>query len=178
MKPRTAAAALCVLLSGCSSTTRTTPDAASVPNDFTTGQPSPSPSPSPVACPDRPTTLQWPDGIPGDLPKPPTAVRSQVMTRSQGVTLVRFSTTRGLRESILYVVKALPAAGFTVGRGDAEASEADAPFIKAGQQGIMRMVSVSPCRTDWLVAVAASKPVGGGTPLLPTRPSASPLPFG
>jgi len=169
-----------LLLAGCSSATPSVPSAVSVPNDFATAQPSPSPSPSPpVACPNRPTTLQWPDGVPNELPKPPTAVRTAVTAGAQGVTLVRFSTTSSLRESILYVVKALPAAGFTVGRGDAEATEADAPFINSGQQGIMRMVSVAPCRTDWLVAVAASGKTTGGAPLLPSaRPSASPLPFG
>lgn len=141
-----------------------------------------APTPSgPAPCPDRPTSLDWPAEVPADLPKPPTAVRTSV-EQTDGLTLVMFTTQTALLDSLRYVVKALPAAGFTVGRGDAEASEADAPFVKGDLRGIMRMISIEPCRTDWLVAVAKA-PVGGapssgGNPLLPTRPSASPLPFG
>jgi hypothetical protein len=45
----------------------------------------------------------------------------------------------------------------------------------------MRLIAVEPCRTDWLMAVTTGKPAdapAGGSPLLPPRPGASPLPFG
>jgi hypothetical protein len=45
----------------------------------------------------------------------------------------------------------------------------------------MRMIAVEDCRTDWLMAITTGAPAsipGGGTPLLPPRADASPLPFG
>jgi hypothetical protein len=92
-----------------------------------------------------------------------------------------FTTPISLRESVLFVVEAMPAAGYTLARGDAENTEADAPFVKGDLRGVLRMIAVEPCRTDWLMALSTGVPSGapgGGSPLLPPRADASPLPFG
>ncbi len=135
-------------------------------------------APSLAPCPGGPTALQWPTAIPADLPKPPSATDGVVTDSPDGLTIVKFTTTTSLRESILFLIDALPAAGFTLGRGDAEATEADAPFVKGDVRGILRMIAPEPCRTDWLVAVTRQTVPAGGPPLLPVRPSTSPLPFG
>ncbi len=135
--------------------------------------------PTPTCAPAAAATLAWPQGVPADLPKPPAAGGAKEQSNKDGLTVVTFSTAASLREGVLFLVKALPAAGYTVGRGDAEATEADVPFVKGALRGVLRMVAVEQCRTDWLMAVAqGGATTGGGSPLLPSRPSASPLPFG
>lgn len=101
-------------------------------------------------------------------------------TASTGPVVTRFTTATDLRSSVLFVLKALPKAGFTLGRGDTESSEADAPFVRGDLRGVMKMRAVSPCVTDWLVAVTKVADTSN-SPLLPTpSPSQSlgPLPFG
>lgn len=118
--------------------------------------------------------------MPADLPIPPGSVLGEVTEQDGGLTLVRFSTSQSLRDGVLFLVKELPKAGYTLARGDAEASEADAPFVKGGTRGVMRILATGQCQTDWLLAVATSDSGAGkgGSPLLPPAPNASPLPFG
>lgn len=128
------------------------------------------------------STFSWPVQVPQDLPVPPAGTFTSVRATQDGLTLVQFRTATSLRDSVVFLVSALPRAGYTLGRGDAEATEADAPFTKGGTdvRGTYRMISRTPCDTDWLMAVTR-KPVGSGAPLLPMRtgqPSPSPLPFG
>lgn len=132
----------------------------------------------PTCAPAAAASLTWPVGVPADLPKPPGANGAKEQSRKDGLTVVTFSTATSLREGVQFLVKALPAAGYTVGRGDAETTEADVPFVKDGLRGVLRMVAVEQCRTDWLLAVTSGAATTGGSPLLPSRPSASPLPFG
>jgi hypothetical protein len=123
----------------------------------------------------------WPEQVPADLPTPPGATITDVQDRSDGLTVVMFTTPISIRESVLFLVEAMPAAGYTLARGDAENTEADAPFVKGDLRGVMRMIAVEPCRTDWLMALSTGAPAGapgGGSPLLPPRADASPLPFG
>lgn len=146
----------------------------------------PSPAATPAAvqlahkCAPAPSpAFSWPEQVPPDLPTPPGARLTDVQKRADGLTVVMFSTPTSIRESVLFVIEALPAAGYTLARGDAENTEADAPFSKGNLRGVLRMIAVEQCRTDWLMAVTSSPPAGGaGSPLLPTRPDASPLPFG
>ena len=163
-----------VALSGCSGSTD--PTAAASPTPSRAGAASPS------ACPAPPTTeLTWPAAVPDDLPKPPGASGAKVESRTDGLTVVTFSTPISIREAVLFLIDAMPRAGYTLARGDAESTEADAPFVKGDLRGVMRMIAVQPCQTDWLMAVARSTGAGapgGGAPLLPARPDASPLPFG
>ena len=166
------------LLTGCSSSGSTAADPAA---------PAASPrasslfAPAPTGCPTPPPAEpSWPGGVPVDLPHPPGTSVTEVEDRTDGLTVVQFTTPISLRDSILFVVDALPEAGYTLARGDAESTEADAPFVKGDLRGVMRMIAVEPCRTDWLLALAEGAPAtsGTGSPLLPTRPDASPLPFG
>jgi hypothetical protein len=143
----------------------------------TTGQTSPSPAPTASSCPSAgPTALQWPPEVPADLPKPPGAVLKGVL-RNRGVTSVRFSTPTSLREGLVFVLRTVPKAGFTMGRGDAEPAEADVPFGRNGLAGIYKLLVLGRCSTDWLVAVTR---LTGGSPIVSPRPgpSSSPLPFG
>jgi hypothetical protein len=137
-----------------------------------------TPSATRAACP-RPATrpFRWPSPVPSDLPQPPGAVL-QGRDTDNGITLVRFSTPTSLRQGVLFVIGEVQKAGFTLGRGDAEPAEADAPFGRGDLRGIYKLRATAPCRTDWLVAVAQAK---AAQPFLPTPspgPSSSPLPFG
>ena len=137
---------------------------------------------APPACPSPPSTdFSWPEQVPDDLPVPPGASLTEVEKRNDGLTVVMFSTPTSIRQAVLFLIEQMPAAGYTLARGDAENTEADAPFVKGDLRGVMRMIAVEQCRTDWLMAITRGTPVGApgpGSPLLPPRPGASPLPFG
>lgn len=143
----------------------------------------PAAAPSVAACPavNRPR-LAWPSPLPADLPQPPGATYTGTTMEGQ-LTLVRFTTAHSLRESVMFVVHALPAAGYRLGRGDAEPAEAEAPFVKGDVRGFMKMQVIGPCTTQWLVAVTRAKLPGSGSPLLPSPThvagsTPTPLPFG
>ena len=165
------------LLAGCGGSAAETPAA---PATAQSGAPAGAPS----CPPPGPTTLQWPEGIPEDLPKPAGAVHTSTSRGADGLVLVRFSTDQSLRTGVVGLVRDLQPAGYTLGRGDAEAAEADAPFTRGPVRGIYRLIARQPCATDWLVAVTRTSggPGSGPTgPLLPPPTGAatpSPLPFG
>lgn len=149
------------------------------------GQPSTTPSlrPQPTVspcAPPGPARFAWPKEVPADLPQPPGAVLEKV-TRAEGdLTIVRFRTLTSLQDSVLFVVREVQKAGFTLGRGDAEPAEADAPFGRGDLRGVYKMLNTAPCVTDWLVAVTRARP-NSTSPLLPTptgTPGSQPLPFG
>lgn len=124
--------------------------------------------------------FSWPKEMPSDLPQPPGAVLGDVRRTPDGLTVVRFTTPTSLRESVVFVVRSVQAAGFTLGRGDAEPAEADAPFGRDDVRGVYKMLMRDTCTTDWLVATTRTQ-VTGTSPLLPTPshgPSSQPLPFG
>lgn len=122
----------------------------------------------------------WPEQVPAELPVPPTAQIGDVQERDDGLTVIKFDTTTSLRQSITFVLGSLPRAGYVLGRGDAEATEADAPFSNDKHYGVLRMVAVDDCRTTWLLAIAEIVANGRGA-VLPTYTATSvpsPLPFG
>jgi hypothetical protein len=155
----------------------------STPTASTTPQPTFSQAPQPTIAPCPTVTkarFTWPVEVPADLPQPPAATLGQTSKTKDGLTIVRFSTETSLQQSVLFVVKEVQKAGFTIGRGDAEPAEADAPFGRGDLRGIYKMLVRDACTTDWLVAVTHTRP-GGGSPILPTAsrgPSSAPLPFG
>jgi hypothetical protein len=119
----------------------------------------------------------WPRPVPADLPRPPASNRPTVALANATLTVVQFSSNIGLRDAVLFVLDRYPKAGFTLGRGDAELNQADAPFARQGFFGQVRINGIGPCQTQWLVAVGAAR--AGTSPLLPPpSASASPLPFG
>jgi hypothetical protein len=142
-----------------------------------TAQPSPTPDPP---CPGdgKPSKVVWPAGFPPNLPKPPDASAAiPLKSDLQGLKIIKFSTRTSLRAGVLFIIKTVPKAGFTLGRGDAEPTEADAPWVYGDLRGTYRMSARTDCFTLWLVAVARQG-VGGRSPLLPTPTgSPSPLPF-
>lgn len=149
----------------------------------TTAPPPTSAVSTPAACPTptHPKPTEWPALAPADLPKPPHASIDDAQTAPDGVRIVKFTTPTSLREAVLFVVRELPKAGYVLGRGDAEAAEADAPFVHNDIRGLLRMVVVGECRTQWLLATVDTDAASGGSPLLPTHSpsgSPSPLPFG
>lgn len=173
MKPLVPVALVVVTLCGCGGTSR--PAAA------------PTPTARPVATgPSCPAVVRprfaWPASYPQDLPQPPAATLTAVTKTPSGLVITKFRTEGSLRQGVVFVVQSLQKAGFVLGRGDAEPTEADAPFVRGDQRGVMKLLAVGPCTTDWLVGV--SRVTGGPTgtsPLLPTPShggTASPLPFG
>jgi hypothetical protein len=144
-------------------------------------QPTPQPSRSVVTvspCPVpslRPAL--WPPDVPADLPKPEGAVIEKVERAPNNVTVIRFSTPTSLSEGVIHVVKQFPRQGYQIGRGDAEVSEADAPFQKGNLRGLVRLLAQQQCKTLWLLAIGT----GGDVPFAPgysPPASSSPLPFG
>lgn len=166
-------AALLALTTACSGSS---PSASVSPEP--TSAPAPVPTFSP--CPEPPRAgFRWPAPVPQDLPQPPSAVHTSTSTTAQGVTIVKFTTASSLQQSVLFVVRETQKAGYTLGRGDAEPAEADAPFGKGDVAGLYKMLVRGRCDTDWLVAVTKAR--RGTSPLLPTTspgPSSKPLPFG
>ena len=138
-------------------------------------------TPVPCATPDNAKKPHWPAALPADMPKPTYATITDTTTTADGVHIVKFTTPTSLREGVLFIVGKFPKAGYVLGRGDAEVSEADAPFVHGDLHGIVKLLATQPCSTLWLVATVKGNSPAGGSPLLPTHSpsgSPSPLPFG
>ncbi|MBV9098929.1 MAG: hypothetical protein JO079_12825 [Frankiaceae bacterium] len=149
-------------------------------------QPAPTQSlytPPPCPTPAKATQTKWPAFLPPDIPKPANAaiMKGGISTTADGVHIVRFTTPSSLRESVLFIVQKYPKAGYTLGRGDAESTEADAPFVHGEIRGVTRISQLAQCQTLWLTATVNVKNNLGNTPIItPHTPSSSPspLPFG
>lgn len=152
-----------------------------------------APTPTTVATPTCPAVTATPTPassaaaaalkkLPPDLPMPPSITPVDATTTSDHVQIVRFTTPTTLRTAVLFIVGRYPKAGYVLGRGDAEATEADAPFVRGDIRGLTRVAALQECKTLWLVAVAATSNTPNGTsPLLsphPTSATTSSLPFG
>jgi hypothetical protein len=110
---------------------------------------------------------------------PPSVTVVDAQRTSDGVAVVRFTTPTTLRDSVLFIVGRYPKAGYLIGRGDAEATEADAPFVHGQVRGLTRVAQVQQCQTLWLVASVAAP--AATSPLLsphPTSSATTALPFG
>ena len=154
------------------------------------GKPEPAPAPTqslytPPPCPTPAKTVatKWPKWMPADLPKPANATLQPhgESTTTDGVHIIKFTTPTSLRDAVLFIVRKYPAAGYVLGRGDAEATEADAPFVHGEIRGTTRIASITQCKTLWLTATVNVKQGNGSTPLIsphPTSSATSPLPFG
>jgi hypothetical protein len=170
-------AAVAAALSGCSGS--------STPAAGTSPRPIPTPTcPSATATPSPKSTAlaNALSKVPFDLPMPNDITVLDSTTTTDGIQVVKFTTATTLRDAVLFIVGRYPKAGYTLGRGDAEATEADAPFVKNKVRGLTRVAALQPCQTLWLVATAAATTAPGGTsPLLsphPTSSQTSALPFG
>src|SRR5579884_1258516 len=121
----------------------------------------PSPTPSPartstaLACPSPPPGRStWPRGVPSAFPALPGATGYQVQPGQSGLEVVKFTSSISLEQAVRFVLNALPHAGFVIGRGDAEAFEADAPFVGDGFRGLLRLDATSRCSILGLLAIA------------------------
>ena len=168
-------ACVVLLISGCGGGSKGNAGATTPPSLV----PQPTLSPCPKAA---KKGFDWPSAVPKDLPQPSAAVFQGTTKTPEGLTIVRFTTAWSLQDSVLFVVREVQKAGFTLGRGDAEPAEADAPFGRGDLRGVYKMLGLQQCRTDWLVAVTRAMPTSN-SPLLPTATpppgqTAKPLPFG
>lgn len=174
--------ALVLSLAGCSSGPSSARSAsgspAGVANTDASGRP--VPLPTGLDCGSiKPGAAKWPASVPADLPQPPDAELGQSTSEPNGLTLVRFTTRTSLRQSVVFILCTLPKAGYVMGRGDAELTEADTPFQKGRLHGLYKVVSSQPDRTEWLLAVQmdSSVPFASGT-AGPLPGISTPPPFG
>ncbi len=182
LRPLLAVVVGALLLSGCSGAEGPATAAPAVPS------PSASPvavvaSPTVAPCPATARTQPWPKTVPAQLPVPPTAVMGKETRTKDGLTVLRFATSQSLTQGVVFLTRALQPAGFTLGRGDAEPTEADVPFSRGPLRGLLKMIADQPCHTQWVLALQTSRavvPAATLPPLLPQYTSATPtpLPFG
>lgn len=122
----------------------------------------------------------WPKDVPSVVPRP-DGLKVDRVDKSQGnVTQIRSQVPMSVREALVWIVREFPNAGFTLGRGDAEATEVDAPFQRGpALRGLVRVFLIpgNLCNTLWLYAIVRNTNAPydiGYTP----PPSSTPLPFG
>lgn len=121
----------------------------------------------------------WPKDLPTVVPRP-AGIKVQKVDRTQGnVTQVRSMVPMSIRDSLLWIVREFPKNGFTLGRGDAEATEVDAPFQRGeALRGLVRVfITSQECETLWLYAVVRNTNAPYDISYTPP-PSSTPLPFG
>jgi hypothetical protein len=121
--------------------------------------------------------VDWPQRFPADIPKPLGAVVTKRQQINGGVTLAQLTAPYSLREAVFYILEEYPQRGYVLGRGDAENTEADAPFQRGDVRGLVK-VFIDPaneCQTKWLVAVANS--ANANSPYVNYTPGASPSPL-
>lgn len=181
MHPRLALPVLlCAALVGCSDSRPASLTPSLAPSE---GQTTPAAAPptlpsDPQAqadCPPRPQG-SWGGEVPADFPTLPELKVGTVQRGAGGITARSFTAHGSIRESLIVLVPALNASGYTIGRGDAEVIEADVPFSRDGIRGALRLQQAGPCQLQGVLALAQR---GGGPPvLLSPAPSSSPLPFG
>lgn len=125
------------------------------------------------------TSPKWPADVPTVIPRPPGLTIERVDRSKGNVTQVRTLVPMSIRQSVLFIVREFPKAGFTLGRGDAEATEVDAPFQRGeALRGLVRVfITTDQCQTLWLYAVVKNTNAPYDITYTPP-PSSTPLPFG
>jgi hypothetical protein len=121
----------------------------------------------------------WPKDVPEIVPRP-DGIKVAKVDRTEGnVTQVRSMVPMSINDSLLWIVREFPKNGFTLGRGDAEATEVDAPFQRGDAlRGLVRVfVTPEKCETLWLYAVVRNVNAPYDISYTPP-PSSTPLPFG
>lgn len=168
------AVAACCVLAACTGETSGPPAAGP------TGQPKPTAQPT-NECPVPPPSKEtWPREVPPIVPMAP-GLKIEKVDRSKGnVVQVRATVPMSISDSVRYLVREFPKAGFTLGRGDAERSEVDAPFQRGeALRGLVRVFALPNqlCQTLWLYAVVQNTNAPYDISYTPP-PSSTPLPFG
>jgi hypothetical protein len=140
----------------------------------------PSPTSSGPQCPVPQTSdPPWPKEIPSSIPKPPGLKIEKTDNTKGNVVQIRGTVPASLRDAVLFIIKEFPKNGFVLGRGDAEATEADAPFQRGeALRGLVRVFATDKlCETQWLFAVVRNTGAPFDLSYTPP-PSSTPLPFG
>ena len=103
-------------------------------------------APSASGCPSSALAADsWPSAVPSDLPTLPGLHVTSTQSTSSGAHMVSAESPVALREAVRTLVTELPKAGYSLGKGDAEADEADAPFSKGDLHGSFRLSAQSSC---------------------------------
>ena len=121
-----------------------------------TQDPRPRASGTSADCPSSTAAADdWGSGVPADVPRlAGTKVTGGETT--QGVEHVSFTAPSSFSDAVAFYLQQLPAAGYHLGTGDAEESEADIPFDKGGRQFSLKLRGVpDPCQTQGLLAIGA-----------------------
>jgi hypothetical protein len=97
-----------------------------------------------------------PKGFPDDLPLPAGSrvLSTAVVGSGRTVRTARLQLPLGFRDSVKFFLAQLPAKGYVVGTGDAEAEEADIPAAQ-GHTSVTIKVRALPdaCRSEALITV-------------------------
>lgn len=97
----------------------------------------------------------WGSGVPADVPRL-AGMHVTGGEATQGVEHVTFTAPTSFSDAVAFYLQQLPAAGYHLGTGDAEESEADIPFDKDGRQFSLKLRGVpDPCQTQGLLAIGA-----------------------
>ncbi len=95
----------------------------------------------------------WPSGVPSELP----VFAGMQVTGSEkrgDLLVVDFTAPLSLHDAVVAIVQQLPKAGFTLGRGDSESHEADAPFSGHGVRGQFKLQAGDGCQLTGILALA------------------------
>lgn len=109
---------------------------------------SPLPGAPPAAslppCAQAGAPVSLPPEFPKNFPLPPGTIIT-VSRRAEPALVLQGFIPMELREATRFFVQKLPAAGFQLGRGEAERHEAEARFGDAGVIGLFKLRSIEDC---------------------------------
>ncbi|MFN2545596.1 MAG: hypothetical protein ABR600_13655 [Actinomycetota bacterium] len=148
----------------------------------------PTPSLSPLPKCKLPKRIDFPSWVPKDLPLPEGTYASRRLPKTVGYFRGLFVLTVNTTDFAKYVLKEWPAAGWQLGRGDAEPGEIEDQFIKSPAFGAFKaqdMLCSTPHAIMLLIYVpdrsklpgvlpATPTPGASGTPLSTATPTPSP----
>jgi len=155
-------------------------------NDHGASSPGASPSPTttdrlgtitPTGCEALPGKGKTPSWYPDDLPLPPGSYASDVkLPATAGFPRAIFAAKGSLKDFVLYVLSEWRKLGWTLGRGEAEAGEAEDNFFKTGTDTRGAFVARTTfCDAGWTwvyIVIGKSRAprptaTATGTPLVP-----------
>jgi hypothetical protein len=109
------------------------------------GLTNPGQTPSVPSCANLGETVTRPDELPAGFPLPPGTAITSSATPYPGQLLIGGVIPAELGDAAGFFGSELPAAGYEVGRGDAEQGESEAPFTGNGVRGKWKVNSIADC---------------------------------
>lgn len=157
------ALATAVSCAGCSSS----PPSESLPEPVSSGsQPSgQAAAPATAGDPDRPAGdscaaqakgMPFPAAFPPTVPLPPGFMITGSETRSGARQVISGVRPGGLRDTLEFMQRAYPAAGFTLSGGEVEESDAESDFAGNGLRGRWAIRELPQCNGDTTVEVVVA----------------------